>query len=64
MTSNGQQPDRAGEQTAYPGAPPTAPSFEHEIHDAVEYERGLAVKALLSLALVALVLVLRVAFLG
>jgi hypothetical protein len=53
-----------GVTPAYPGAPPSAPSFTDEIHSAVEYERGLAVKALLSIALVALVLVLRVAFFG
>jgi hypothetical protein len=62
--SNGQRPQPSGEQEAYLGAPPSAPSFEHEIRDAVEYERGLAVKALLALALVALVLVVRVAFFG
>jgi hypothetical protein len=54
----------AGAEPAYPGAPPDAPSFEEEIESAVEYERGLAVKALLSVALVALVLVLRVSFFG
>jgi len=64
MTEDGKRPQPAGEEQAYPGAPPTAPSFEHEIRDAVEYERGLAVKALLALGLVALVLVLRVAFFG
>jgi len=64
MTSNGQRPQPAGEQEAYPGAPPSAPSFEQEIRDAVEYERGLAVKALLALGLVALVLVVRMAFFG
>jgi hypothetical protein len=63
-TSNGQRPQPPAEQQAYPGAPPSAPSFEHEIRDAVEYERGLAVKALLALALVALVLVVRVSFFG
>jgi hypothetical protein len=64
MTTHGQQPRPAGEQKAFPGAPPDAPSFEREMDDAVEYERGLAVKALLSIALVALVLVLRVSFFG
>jgi len=64
MTSDGQRPQPAGEQKAFPGAPPDAPSFEREIDDAVEYERGLAVKALLALVLVALVLVVRVAFFG
>ncbi len=64
MSNDGEQPQPPGEEKAFPGAPPSAPSFDHEIHDAVEYERGLAVKALLALALVALVLALRVAFLG
>jgi hypothetical protein len=64
MTENGQRPQPPAATPAYPGAPPSAPSFEDEIEDAVEYERGLAVKALLSVALVALVLVLRVAFFG
>ena len=40
------------------------PGFDDEIRSAVRYERGLAVKALLSIALVALVLALRVAFFG
>ena len=64
MTDNGQRPQPPGADAAYPGAPPSAPSFEREIQDAVEYERGLAVKALLALCLVALVLVVRVAFFG
>jgi hypothetical protein len=64
MTDNGHRPQPPGAEEAYPGAPPSAPSFEREIHDAVEYERGLAVKALLALCLVALVLVIRVAFFG
>jgi hypothetical protein len=63
MTENGHRPQPPG-TPAYPGAPPSAPSFEDEIEEAVEYERGLAVKALLALGLVALVLVLRVAFFG
>jgi hypothetical protein len=64
MTGDGEQPQPPGEQAAFPGAPPSAPTFEHEIRDAVEYERGLAVKALLAIALVAVVLGLRVAFFG
>ena len=64
VTSNGQQPQPSGKRAAYPGAPPSAPSFDDEIEDAVQYERGLAVKALLAIALVALVLGLRVAFFG
>jgi len=49
---------------AYPGAPASAPSFEDEIAAAVRYERGLAVKALVALYLVALVLAFRVYFFG
>jgi hypothetical protein len=64
MTENGHRPRPSGDEAAYPGAPPSAPSFEDEIHHAVAYERGLAVKALLAIALVALVLVLRVSFFG
>ncbi len=54
------QPGRA----AFPGAPASAPSFDDEIDAAVRYEKGLAVKALLALALVALVLAFRVYFFG
>jgi len=64
MTENGHRPQPSGGEAAYPGAPPSAPSFEDEIQHAVAYERGLAVKALLAIALVALVLVLRVSFFG
>jgi hypothetical protein len=64
IAGNGHRPQPPDATPAYPGAPPSAPSFEDEIQDAVEYERGLAVKALLALGLVALVLVLRVAFFG
>lgn len=34
-------------------------AFRREIRDAVRYERGLAVKALLALAVVAVVMILR-----
>jgi hypothetical protein len=54
------RPDRA----AFPGAPDTARSFDDEIDDAVRYEKGLAVKALLAIALVAAVLALRAYFFG
>jgi hypothetical protein len=64
MSRDGQHPQPPAAEAAYPGAPPTAPSFDDEVEADVEYERGLAVKALLSIALVALVLVLRVAFFG
>jgi len=57
------QPDHPG-RAAFPGAPPSAPSFDDEIDDAVRYEKGLAVKALLAIALVALVLAVRVYFFG
>jgi len=53
-----------GKREAYPGAPASAPSFDDEIDDAVRYEKGLAVKALLAIVLVALVLALRVYFFG
>jgi hypothetical protein len=49
---------------AFPGADPSAPSFDDEIRAAVRYERGLAVKAVLCIALVALVLTVRVYFFG
>lgn len=38
--------------------------FEDEVRDAVRYERGLAVKCLVSLVLVAVILALRVYFFG
>ncbi|HEY2691893.1 MAG TPA: hypothetical protein VGJ50_25895 [Streptosporangiaceae bacterium] len=41
-----------------------ASSFDDEIRATVHYERGLAVKALLSIALVAAVLAFRVYFFG
>jgi hypothetical protein len=44
---------------AFPGAAPTAPSFDDEISAAVSYEKGLAVKALVAIALVLIVLSLR-----
>jgi hypothetical protein len=40
-----------------PGEPPEA--FRDEIRDALRYERGLAVKALLVLAVLAVIVVLR-----
>jgi hypothetical protein len=51
-------------RAAYPGAPPGAPSFEDEIDAATRYEKGLAIKAVLAIALVAVVLALRVYFFG
>jgi hypothetical protein len=49
---------------AFPGAPPSAPCYEDEIRAAVSYEKGLAIKALLALAIVGAVLVVRIFFLG
>jgi hypothetical protein len=53
-----------GGRLAFPGAPPSAPSYEDEIHAALFYEKGLAVKALLAVAIVGAVLVVRFFFLG
>jgi hypothetical protein len=60
------RPDRPGvsDRPAFPGADPSTPSFDDEIRSAVRYEKGLAVKALLAIALVAVVLALRVYFFG
>jgi hypothetical protein len=41
-----------------------ARTFQEEINDALWYEKGLAVKALIALALVVLVVTIRVLFLG
>jgi hypothetical protein len=38
--------------------------FEHEVSDAIRYERGLAVKCVACLLLVAVILALRVYFFG
>ena len=49
------------------GGPVTAEQarvFEDEVRDAVRYERGLAVKCLASILLVAVILALRVYFFG
>jgi hypothetical protein len=46
-----------------PDEPVSASTFQAEIRQAIRYERGLAVKALFSLALVAAVLVVHVLFL-
>ena len=49
------------------GAPVTAEQaqvFEDEVRDAVRYERGLAVKCLVCIVLVAVILALRVSFFG
>jgi hypothetical protein len=58
-------PERAeGDRPPYPGAPASAPSFDDELRAAVRYEKGLVVKAVLAIALVAVVLALRVYFFG
>ncbi len=64
IIGDGQPPPSRGEPEAFPGAPPSAPSFDDEIRRDVRYEQGLAVKALLAIALVGLVLALRVVFFG
>jgi hypothetical protein len=51
-------------RTAYPGAPDEARSFDDEISAAVRYEKGLAVKALVAIALVAAILAVRAYLLG
>lgn len=48
----------------FPGAPREARSFDDEIGAAVRYEKGLAVKAVLVIVLVALIIGLRVYFFG
>jgi hypothetical protein len=44
--------------------PASAPAFEDEVRTALSYEKGLAVKALLAIALVGVVLAARFFFLG
>lgn len=51
-------------RSAFPAAGPSAPSFDDEVRTAVCYEKGLAIKALLAIALVLLVLAFRVYFFG
>ena len=63
MTGLPDQPWQPG-LAAFPGAPPSAPSFDDEVDADVRYEKGLAVKALLAIALVAAVLAFRVYFFG
>jgi hypothetical protein len=62
------QPQPAAEPTAVAVASAVAADaariFDEEVRSAVSYERGLAVKALLALALVGLVVAARVLFLG
>jgi hypothetical protein len=51
----------------HPVPPPPAEvteEFKQEIRSAVRYEKGLAVKAVISLAIVAVVILIRLFFLG
>jgi hypothetical protein len=57
-------PQPAPGRPAFPGADPLAPTFEDEIRTALSYEKGLAGKALVAIAIVALVLAVRFLFLG
>jgi hypothetical protein len=57
--------------TTEPGPRPPAATgpasprvFQHEIRDAIRYERGLAVKALVVLAVVAVIVILRALYFG
>lgn len=51
-------------RAAFPGAPPSAPSYDEEIDTATEYERSLVGKALLAIAVVVLILAIRAFFSG
>jgi hypothetical protein len=51
-------------RAAFPGAPPSAPSYEEEIDTATQYERSLVGKALLAIAVVVLILAIRAFFSG
>lgn len=63
--NNPAQQPAAGHQPAAgePGHAET-PEFDQEIRSAVRYEKGLAVKAVSALAIVALVILIRMLFLG
>ena len=60
------QPDRSlvSRRAAFPGAPPSAPSFEEEIGTATKYERSLVGKALLAIAVCVLIVAIRAFFSG
>jgi hypothetical protein len=66
------QPPSARPPARPPAWPPVAAGtgdaelaeFDQEIRAAVRYERGLAVKAVIALAIVALVILIRLLFLG
>ena len=51
-------------RAAFPGAPPSAPSFEEEIDTATNYERSLVGKALLAIAVCVLIVAIRAFFSG
>jgi hypothetical protein len=51
-------------RAAFPGAPPSAPSYEEEIDTATKYERSLVGKALLAIAVCVLILAIRAFFSG
>lgn len=46
------------------GGRPGPPAFRQEVRDAVRYERGLVLKALLALAVVAVVVLVRTLYLA
>jgi len=60
LSASGRSPQPVA--AAAPGRPP--PPFEQEIRGAVRYERGLAVKAAVALAVVAAILVAHVLLLS
>jgi hypothetical protein len=59
-------PARQTPATPLPGEPGEAETreFDEEIRSAVRYEKGLAVKAVIALAIVGLVILIRLFFLG
>ena len=58
------QPAAAERVTTEPVTAQQTQVFEDEVSDAIRYERGLAVKCLLCILLVAVILALRVYFFG
>jgi hypothetical protein len=57
-------PEATRGRPAFPGAPASAPTFEDEISTALSYEKGLAVKSLIAVAIVLIVVAIRIFFLG
>jgi hypothetical protein len=57
-------PEAIRGRPAFPGAPASAPTFEDEISIALSYEKGLAVKSLIAVAIVLVVVAIRIFFLG